>query len=55
MSVELHKQWKYPSYIAVSLKRPDIVVYSNKLKAVIHIELTSLGEESFDLSYKKEF
>ena len=55
MSVDLNKQLKYPSHIADSLKRPDIVVYSNKLKVVIHIELTSPGEERFDLSYKKKF
>ena len=31
------------------------MVYSNKLTVVIHIELTSPGEEHFDLSYKTKF
>ena len=55
LSVDLDKQMKYPVHIADSLKRPDIVLYSDRLKTVIHIELTSPGEDKFQISYDKKF
>ena len=45
--VDLNKQLKYPNHIAVSDRRPDIVVYSNSLKLLLHIELTAHCEERF--------
>ena len=55
MDVDLNKQLKYPSHIADSLQRPDIVIHSNKLKIVIHVELTSSGEERFERSNIKKY
>ena len=36
----------FPPHILVTLERPDIVIYSNLLKVVIMIELTSPAEEN---------
>ena len=54
--VDLDKRLKYPNHIAVSDLRPDIVVYSNSLKLVLHIELTAPCEERFkESNAKKDF
>ena len=45
MCVDLKKQLKFPEHIAISERRPDIVIHSNKLKKVILVELTSGCEE----------
>ena len=54
LHMDLDKRLKYPSHIADTEERPDIVLYSDKLKLVLHIELTSPGEERFQASYKKK-
>ena len=55
MDVDLNKQMKYPSHIAETLRRPDIVLYSNQRKMVIHVELTVPGEEKFEISNNKKY
>ena len=52
LSMDLQKLLKYPEHIAVSGKRPDIVIYSNSLKSVIHVELTCPCEERFEEAHK---
>ena len=54
--VDLDKHLKYPIHIAVSDRRPDIVVYSNSLKFVLHIEVTAPCEQRFkESNVKKDF
>jgi hypothetical protein len=50
MTVDLDKRLKFPEHIAVSVKRPDIVIYSNLLKTVVLVELTCGCEERFAAS-----
>ena len=52
MSVDLQSMFKYPENIALSSKRPDIVIYSNLLKFVIHVELTCPCEERFENAHQ---
>ena len=54
LDVDLDKKLKYPDHIAESDERPDIVLYSNQLKLVFHIELTCPGEERLHVSYDKK-
>ena len=49
--MDLDHQIKYPDHIADSEERPDIVVYSDKLKLVLNIELTCPGEERLQISH----
>ena len=44
---DLDKQLIFPPHIAITAERPDIVIFSNKLKYVIKIELTCPCEENF--------
>ena len=39
---------QFPPHILVTLERPDIVIFSNLLKVVIMIELTSPAEENIE-------
>ena len=55
MDVDLENQLKYPSHIADSLKRLDIVIHSNQRKIVIHVELTVPGEGRFHISNTKKY
>jgi len=45
------KNRPFPPHVAASPRRPDGVMYSNKLKHVMWIELTSPWEDNFDTSY----
>ena len=54
MHMDLDKRMKFPIHIADSDERPDIVLYSDKLKLVIFVELTVPGEERFKASYDKK-
>ena len=50
--MDLQKLLKCPEHIAVSDKRPDIVIYSNSLKSVIHVELKCSCKERFEEAHK---
>ena len=54
MSVDLERRLKYPEHIAEVGQRPDIVIYSNSLRLVIHFELTCPCEENFELRHKEK-
>ena len=47
--VDNNKEYSFPFHIALTELRPDIVLYSNKTKRVIIIELTCPCEENMDL------
>ena len=47
LEADLEKKLKYPQHIADFGGRPDIVIYSNIAKVVIHLELTVPCEERF--------
>lgn len=54
VSVEVDGQVKnrpFPAHIAASPQRPDGIMFSNKLKKVVWIELTSPWEENLTKSY----
>ena len=48
ISVDFDSTLVFPSFIAITTRRPDIVIYSVLLKIVILIELTSPCEENFE-------
>ena len=53
---DLEKQLKFPTHIAEDIsKRPDIVLFSDSLKIVVLIELTSPCEERFEESHSIKF
>ena len=54
MEVDLEKKLKYPEHIAQFGGRPDIVVYSNAAKIVVHVELTVPCEERFADSHTRK-
>ena len=54
LNVDLEKQLQYPEHIAESRSRPDIVLYSNSLKLVVHIELTCPSEENIQFAHKRK-
>ena len=45
MNVDLQKNLVFPTHIAATTLRPDIVLWSNTTKRVILVELTVLWEE----------
>ena len=45
------KNQAFPAHIATSSRRPDALMFSNKLKKVVWIELTSPWEENLTKSY----
>ena len=47
LDVDLERKLKYPEHIASSSRPPDIVLYSNQLELVIHLELTCPWKENF--------
>ena len=48
LSVDIDSSLVFPSFIAITASRPDIVMYSVLKKTVILIELTSPCEENFE-------
>ena len=48
LSVDFDSSLVFPSFIAITSSRPDIVIYSVLKKTVILIELTSPCEENFE-------
>ena len=54
LDVDLDRRLKYPEHIASYGRRPDIVIYSNSLKLVIHIELTCPVEENFQVRHNEK-
>ena len=46
MNSELQKHGPFPAHIAASSKRPDGLMWSDKLKTVMWIELTSPWEQN---------
>ena len=48
MEVNVDQQLRLPEAICISTWRPDIVIYSLKLKKVILIELTCPAEENIE-------
>ena len=54
MLVDKGKQLVFPNHIVVTKLRPDIVVFSNKSRAVILIELTCPREENFEDSHARK-
>ena len=48
LSVDFDSSLAFPSFIAITASRPDIVIYSVLKKTVILIELTSPCEENFE-------
>ena len=48
LSVDFDSSLVFPSFIAITASRPDIVIYSILKKVVILIELTSPCEEYFE-------
>ena len=47
------KNSPFPPHIAASRYRPDGVIWSNKLKTVVWIELISLGREHVKLAHEE--
>ena len=45
---DLNGSYIFPGHIAISSLRPDIIIYSNSLRRVILIELTSPSEENME-------
>ena len=45
------KNGPFPAHIATIGKRPDEIIFSDKLKAVLWLELTSPWEENLTASY----
>ena len=54
MDVDLDRQLKYPSHIADSGLRPDIVLYSNSGRIVVHVELTCPVEENLQFAHSRK-
>lgn len=54
MRVDLNKQLRFPTEIITTSLRPDIVVWSNKARAVHLIELTVPSEEGIEAAYERK-
>ena len=54
LSVDLERQLEYPGHIADSKCRPDIVLYSNSLRIVVHVELTCPCEENIQFAHSRK-
>ena len=54
LDVDLERQLKYPSHITESGLRPDIVIYSNQGRLVVHLELTCPIEENFQFAQARK-
>ena len=52
--VDLEHQLKFPSYIAVTTLRPDIVLVSESSKQVVLLELTVPWEERLEEAFEKK-
>ena len=48
---DVDRQLKFPSHIANTILRPDIVIYSNSLRILIIIELTCPCEQNIDSAH----
>ena len=48
MEVDVDQQLRFPEAISISTQRPDIVIYSLKLRKVILIQLTCPAEENIE-------
>jgi ubiquitin carboxyl-terminal hydrolase 22/27/51 len=47
---DLDRQLVFPKHIVDTKERPDIVIFSNSIRAVLKIELTCPGEENIEFS-----
>ena len=54
MLVDLHRRLKFPSEIAETTLRPDIVIWSKKTKQVVLVELTVPWEERMEEAHEKK-
>ena len=54
MRVDLNKQLQFPTEIITTSLRPDIVVWSNKARAVHLNELTVPSEEGIEAAYERK-
>ena len=54
LNADLERMLQYPEHIASSTCRPDIVLYSNSLKLVVHLELTCPCEENFEVRHREK-
>ena len=52
MRVDLNKHLRFPMEIITTFLRPDIVVWSNKARAVHLIELMVPSEEGIEAAYE---
>ena len=48
MKIDVDQQLRFPEAICISTQRPDIVIYSLKLKKVLLIELICPAEENIE-------
>ena len=54
MRVDLKQRMEFPSEIAVTNKRPDIVIWSAKTKQAVLLELTVPWEERIEEAYERK-
>ena len=54
MLVDLHRRLKFPSEIAETTLRPDIVIWSKKTKQVVLVELTVPWEERMEEAHERK-
>ena len=54
MQVDVDQQLRFQEAICISTKRPDIVIYSLKLRKAISIELTCPAEENIEERHSEE-
>ena len=54
VATDLKHKFIFPTEIALSTKRPDIVIWSVKAKKFFVIELTVLFEENFDWAHQRK-
>ena len=54
MEVDVDQQYPLPEAICISTQRPDIVIYSLKLRKVILKQLTCSAEENIEESHSEQ-
>ena len=54
LSCDLNEQMTFPPHIALTTQRPDMVIWSDKLKTVILMELTVPWEENFSHAHERK-
>ena len=55
MEIDVHQQLPFPEAICISTQRPDVAIYSLKLRKFVLIELTCPAEENIEESHSEKY